>query len=372
MLASHPQALPIAEIEPALEGALPICLEFETKAGPADILLVSPRGDIVIVECKLWRNPQARREVVGQILDYAKELPRLSYEAFEGAIQKATPANGFKKTDRLYVRAGAEIDGSDEASFIDAVSLNLKRGRFLLLIVGDGIREGVEQISEFLQQHAGMHFTLGLVEVAVFKSPTGGYLVQPRVLAKTQMISRGVVSFDDDRITVRSDDPIPGGAMGTSTQSPPRPMPTTISEERLYETFGAKVPEGAARLKQLVASLEAEVGARPRLTKSTFLLQGTGGDRTMQLGRLDVDGGTLWFEKVVDEASGLGRRDAGIRYYQRLAGLIADDKTRKDKMNPKGSTGTASLPADDLLAKQTEWVEAAKDYLREIANAAQT
>ena len=33
----------------------------------------------------------------------------------------------------------------DEKQFNDALTANLRRGRFLLLIVGDGIREGVEQ-----------------------------------------------------------------------------------------------------------------------------------------------------------------------------------------------------------------------------------
>src|ERR1700759_2194016 len=89
LVASHPQALPIEEIEVFLTGAVPICLELATKAGPIDLLLVSPRGGLVVVECKLWRNPQARREVVGPIIDYAKELPRLSYEDFEAAICRA-------------------------------------------------------------------------------------------------------------------------------------------------------------------------------------------------------------------------------------------------------------------------------------------
>ncbi|HEY4041481.1 MAG TPA: hypothetical protein VGM32_06510 [Rhodopila sp.] len=154
LVASHPQALPIGEIEVFLTGAVPVCLELATNVGPIDLLLVTPRGDLVVVECKLWRNPQARREVVGQIIDYAKELPRLSYEAFEAAIRKAEPAGSATKADRLYERAGAEAAGIDEASFINAVSRNLRRGRFLLLIVGDGIQEGVESIADFLQQHA--------------------------------------------------------------------------------------------------------------------------------------------------------------------------------------------------------------------------
>jgi hypothetical protein len=52
----------------------------------------------------------------------------------------------------------------DEQHFHDALTANLRRGRFLLLIVGDGIREGVEAIAEYLQVHSGLHFSLGLVE----------------------------------------------------------------------------------------------------------------------------------------------------------------------------------------------------------------
>jgi RecB family endonuclease NucS len=78
LIARHPQTLPIGQIEPVLEGARPVCLEMKTTAGYVDAVLVTPLGDIVLVECKLWRNPQARREVIGQIIDYAKELPRLS------------------------------------------------------------------------------------------------------------------------------------------------------------------------------------------------------------------------------------------------------------------------------------------------------
>src|SRR5208337_3368683 len=114
-------------------------------------------------ECKLWRNPEARREVVAKIIHYATEISTWTYETLQDAIRRAKPLDGSdeKSTGSLYelVSAQGEID---EVSFHDAVSRNLKRGRFLLLIVGDGIQEGVESMTEFLQQHAGFHFILGL------------------------------------------------------------------------------------------------------------------------------------------------------------------------------------------------------------------
>ena len=118
-----------------------------------DNLLVTPAGDLALIECKLWRNPEARREVAAQIIDYAKEMSTWTYADLQKAIRGAKPLDGSdeKATRSLYelVAAKGEIG---EASFRNTVSRNLKRGRFLLLIVGDGIREGAEAMAEFLPQ----------------------------------------------------------------------------------------------------------------------------------------------------------------------------------------------------------------------------
>lgn len=72
----HPTSLPIEEVDPSFKNPVAICQELMTPAGPIDNLLVTPSGLPILVECKLWRNPESRREVVGQIIDYAKELSR--------------------------------------------------------------------------------------------------------------------------------------------------------------------------------------------------------------------------------------------------------------------------------------------------------
>ena len=85
----------------------------------------------------------------------------------------------------------------DEMEFNDALTLNLRRGRFLLLIVGDGIRAGVEAIAEYLQAHAGLHFSLGLIEMPIYVLPDGSRLVVPRVLAKTAIVTRNVIAVPE-------------------------------------------------------------------------------------------------------------------------------------------------------------------------------
>ena len=67
----HPSLLPVDQIEPAFNTVVPICIELPMKSGFLDNLLVTPAGDLALVECKLWRNPEARREVVAQIIHYA-------------------------------------------------------------------------------------------------------------------------------------------------------------------------------------------------------------------------------------------------------------------------------------------------------------
>lgn len=187
---AHPGCLPIAEIDPLFLNPVPICTELNTQVGPIDNLLITATELPVLVECKLWRNPEGRREVVGQILDYAKELSRWTSSDLQREVSRRLKREGNVLLE-LVRAAGHEVD---EIGFNDAVTLNLRRGRFLLLIVGDGIREGVEAIAEYLQAHAGLHFTLGLVEMPIFATDHGDRFVAPRVLARTVTISREVIA----------------------------------------------------------------------------------------------------------------------------------------------------------------------------------
>jgi hypothetical protein len=199
----HPACLPIAEIDAMFSGPVPICTELNTPAGPIDNFMVTPSGLPVLVECKLWRNPEARREVVSQILDYAKELSRWSSSDVQREVSHRLKRPGNPLLDM--VRA---VDPEvDEQQFNDALTANLRRGRFLLLIVGDGIREGVEAIAEYLQLHAGLHFSLGLVELPIYVMPSGDRLVAPRVLARTTVVTRNVVAVPDGYLIDEAEDP---------------------------------------------------------------------------------------------------------------------------------------------------------------------
>lgn len=204
----NPSCLPIAEVDPLFLNPVPICMELNTPAGPIDNFMVTASGLPVLVECKLWRNPEGRREVVGQILDYAKELGRWTSSDLQREVGRRLKREGNALLDMVR-EAGHEVD---EVEFNDALTFNLRRGRFLLLIVGDGIREGVETISEYLQAHAGLHFTLGLVELPIYVLPDGDRLAVPRVLARTQLITRTVVAAPEGAIVLDAEEAQTGPA----------------------------------------------------------------------------------------------------------------------------------------------------------------
>jgi hypothetical protein len=69
-------------------------------------------------------------------------------------------------------------------------------------IFADGIHESAETLADYFQEHAGFHFTLGLVEAQVHLLPKESYVVQPRILARTVNIERGIVRIEDGRPVV--------------------------------------------------------------------------------------------------------------------------------------------------------------------------
>ena len=118
LLFRHPQTLPIASIDAAYAGAVPVCRELNTQAGYVDALYVNPQGCLTLAEFKLWRNPQARREVIGQILDYAKEIATWNYEDLQREVSRTLKRTG-NVLHELVRAADPEVD---EAAFVDNVS----------------------------------------------------------------------------------------------------------------------------------------------------------------------------------------------------------------------------------------------------------
>lgn len=204
LIRKYPDMLPVSDIEPDFAPLVSVGREVGTASGQIDNLFLSPQGYLTIVETKLWRNPEARREVVGQIIDYAKDVNHWSFDELESRVRayyKKFHGSELGVIDAL--RKAEQIAEDDESAIIDTISSNLKRGRFLLLVVGDGIRENVEDMVEFMQKTPQLYYTLALVELHVYEMDGGEGTVQlviPHIVARTREITRAVVRIEGKAI----------------------------------------------------------------------------------------------------------------------------------------------------------------------------
>jgi len=251
LIHDHPAILPISDIEPGFGELIAAAREVPCGHGFIDNLYLTPSGDIVLVETKLWRNSQMRREVVAQALDYVAALGTMSYDAFEAAVSR-----GQKAPAKLYNLISNHPEALDEAAFIDAVARNLRRGRMLAIVLGDGIRTETEALSNLLQSHAGSHFTFALVELATWKNArTGDILAVPNTLAKTVMIERGVVRVEQDMLVIH---PVPKEAM---------PGPQSISSADFWDNLAQRDPALPTAIRSFLTALEP-LGIYPDLRAS--------------------------------------------------------------------------------------------------------
>lgn len=186
-LLAHPEIIPIDEIDATFGELVPLCRELRTTAGPVDAAFINRQGRLTLVECKLWDNPEARRKVVAQALDYVGAISNWTYADLQRQVSAATGRKGNVPFEVVSERGGTDLR---EAAFIDAVSRSLKEGRFLVIIAGDGIREGVRSLTDLVTRSASKAFSFALLEVAVFELSGGRRLVQPRLLAQSELFQR--------------------------------------------------------------------------------------------------------------------------------------------------------------------------------------
>ncbi len=198
LLFANSDLIPIQQINLNTKGFVPVCRELTIpKTGSSvflDIFGVTPEGKLVLIECKLWRNPQARREVIAQILEYASLLHQWTYGDLTSRIKTALNSS---ETNPLFSLVAERFPEVEEARFVDQVSTSLRTGNFDLIIAGDGIRSDVQSIADHLNQSSGLSSRMALVEFQLWENSNNDLIVIPFVPVKTELIKHRVFATDD-------------------------------------------------------------------------------------------------------------------------------------------------------------------------------
>lgn len=200
LLIKHPGILPVADIEPVFYPLIPIGREVPTDTGIIDNLYISQQGYPVIVETKLWRNPDARRDVFAQSIDYAVSLSKWQFEEIDLCSRNYTKTFGssFGLIEWIEEYLHEPLD-VDNIFFEENVSRNLRLGRFLILLVGDRIRSSVVDLMGHFNDVPHLAFNTALIELHCYKetedNPWPLYVV-PTIKAQTQIVERTIVQVN--------------------------------------------------------------------------------------------------------------------------------------------------------------------------------
>lgn len=134
-----------------------------------------------LVESKRARNPEVRREVVGQLLEYAAQAwTSWTTDEIVGWIQETHAGQSIPD---LLTRLLNEP--SDLRSVAEAVAANLRAGRMRLIFVADGVPDELQAIVEFLNAKTAPDLEVLAVELRVYGDKD---VIVPRVIGEAATV----------------------------------------------------------------------------------------------------------------------------------------------------------------------------------------
>lgn len=292
---------------------IPWRVEVNFGAGPIDVLLVSSHGRIGIVETKLSYNPQKRREVVAQVLDYALSL---------------------QDSDREDL---PDLPESPHTPLEEDLIECLRAGRFLLIIAGDALDPRALRLSQsMLARHLTSEWDLAMVDLNVYRrqAENVSLLLVPELLgivqADVRQVVRVVVQGESvrarvvvEKITDQDDRPRSGSSLASVEEflgQVARQVPQQLDvARRLIEMMQLMVTRSGGTLTFGLRSVSASLYYASPSGPKRFLSLRTDGRLRLVLVYIREAGLSDVLERLVAAAPpalSVGRADraAGIRY----------------------------------------------------------
>ncbi|HEX5183798.1 MAG TPA: hypothetical protein VFW19_11690 [Allosphingosinicella sp.] len=149
-----------------------------------DHLFVTGEAVPVLVELKRAVDTRIRREVVGQMLDYAANA---TAHWQGGRVAEAFAATAMAANQDPDAVLSEFIGDSDPEEFWRRVDSNFKAGRIKLVFVADAIPRELARIVEFLNDQ--MRADVRAVELRWFSGEGGVTTLSPRIIGETERAS---------------------------------------------------------------------------------------------------------------------------------------------------------------------------------------
>jgi len=143
------------------------------NAGTLDVLLIDHEGKMLVVEVKLNRNAQSRREVVAQIFDYVSDLALLTADDIDDAVEG--------ELERV-LRSFDELRDDDDQFNIRWQRLrdNLRSGSVRVVIAVDSASDDLKRMVRFMNEHSDLD--VRLVSISKYSNDTGDIILVPNLI----------------------------------------------------------------------------------------------------------------------------------------------------------------------------------------------
>jgi hypothetical protein len=148
-----------------------------------DHLLLDQDAIPTLVEVKRSSDSRIRREVVGQMLDYAANaVTYWNLDVLRAAYEEAASARGRAPEAEI-----AELVGEPDVEYVEfweRAKTNLQAGRIRLVFVADSIPTELQRVVEFLNERMSPTDVIA-VEIRQYTGGSGEQVLVPRVLGQT-------------------------------------------------------------------------------------------------------------------------------------------------------------------------------------------
>ena len=268
LIGQHPELLAGEQMRPAdpLRWIL-IRREMPVEGWAVDHLLVDQHSRPTLVEVKRGSNREIRRNIVGQMLDYAATAASVWSER---DIRQAFEESSDDPDGEIRALIGVENEPGVD-TFGEQVATNLDANRLRLLFVADEIPAELERVVKFLNEQTRDNLEVLAVEVKQYPGTFGHALVS-RVIGQVDTPS------------------------SSNTRSP------NLSRDELLDALRPDVRDAMLALLDSVTNAGGEL--RYRRTSRTVRGRNSKWERPLYLARFYVPGGGR-FEFTVDHTDGL-------------------------------------------------------------------
>jgi hypothetical protein len=204
LLQNYPNLIPGRQIDPSSDDPPRFVLlrrEMPVAGWSLDHLYVDQLGVLTLVETKLIQNPESRRAVIGQIIEYAAN----AQEVWGSGRVRQYAAEFWSRdnTDLVDIFIKEFGEEFDEDIFWQTVENNLRDGRIRLIVAADELQAEVRRMIEYLNHEMQNAEVFGL-ELRCYGEDRGELVLVPQLIGQSEM-SRQTKKFPGTRKTTQAD-----------------------------------------------------------------------------------------------------------------------------------------------------------------------